>query len=590
MTDRSAAIAAPAAGRPLWRLGLVIGVVSVFTNLLMLTGPLFMLQVYDRVLSSRSEATLLVLFGLVAFLYLMFGLLDHARARIAARAGAQLQMQLEGPVFRAALARRGARELDAQDTIRATQDVAQMQQVAASPVFMALFDSPWVPLFIGVIALLHPLLGLFAALAALFLAGWGALNMWRSRPLQERTQRAQLQADRMGRQIATQAAQMRALGMQPAVLDRWHGLRRAALAESLDSADSGGRFTATARAVRLFLQSAMLALGAWLVLRAELSPGGMIAASIILGRALAPLDQLIGGWPQLQAARAARQRVRALLHAAPPEPARTQLPAPAGALSVANLALRVPGRTGTDSIVLRDVAFKLAPGQALGVIGDSGAGKSSLAQALVGIWPPAQGEVRLDGARIDQYDPGQLGRAVGYLPQSVSLFAGSLRDNIARLDPQARDADVVAAAQAAGAHDLILRQPQGYDTLIDADGGGLSGGQVQRIALARALYGTPALLVLDEPNAALDDAGSQALNTAVRGAKARGASVVIMTHRPAAIVECDLLMRLKAGRVVAFGPREEVLRKTTRNSAAILRDAAAAPQSVPRDSGAAGGS
>lgn len=553
------------------RLLLVVGLVSIFTNLLMLTGPLFMLQVYDRVLSSRSEATLVVLFALVAFLYIVYGVLDHARARIAARAGARYQLHLDEPVFRAALSGAMARGASRHLPVRATQDVALLQQVTSSQVFMALFDFPWVPLFIGVIALLHPWLGIFAAGAAVFLALMSLLNMISSRARQERMFASQQKAEALGRQISAEAAQMRALGMQASALDRWSRLRLNALTEALTSNDTSGGYSASARAIRLFLQSAMLALGAWLVLRAELSPGGMIAASIILGRALAPLDQVIAGWPQVQAARAAQGRLKSLMAAQPPDRPRTRLPTPTGALAVKGLALRIPGSEGRDGILLRDVSFEMRPGQALGVIGDSGAGKSSLAEALVGIWPPFAGEIRLDGALLDQYDPSQLGRAIGYLPQKVTLFAGSLRDNIARLDTDARDEDVVAAAKAAGAHELILSQPKGYDTIVEADGGGLSGGQVQRIALARAFFGDPALLVLDEPNSDLDDAGSRALNKAIRHAKARGAAVIIMTHRPTAIVECDLILRLRAGQVAAFGPMEEVLRRTTRNSEAILR-------------------
>ncbi|MCC1480363.1 type I secretion system permease/ATPase [Roseibaca sp. Y0-43] len=556
----------------------VIGVVSIFTNMLMLTGPLFMLQVYDRVLSSRSEATLVVLFALVAFLYLMYGLLDHARARIAARAGARYQLEMDAPVFKAALAGAVARGASRHLPVRATQDVSLLQQLTASQVFMALFDFPWVPLFIGVIALLHPWLGAFAAGAAVLLAALSLLNISRSRARQERVFAAQQKAEGMGRQLSAEAAQMRSLGMQSVALDQWSRLRADALTQSIAGNDSSGSFGATARAIRLFLQSAMLALGAWLVLRAELSPGGMIAASIILGRALAPLDQLIGGWPQVQAARAAQARLRELLDGAPPEPERTRLPHPKGHLAVKGLALRIPGSEGRDGILLRDVSFEVKPGQALGVIGDSGAGKSSLAEALVGIWPPFAGEIRLDGALLSQYDPSQLGRAIGYLPQRVTLFAGRIRDNIARLDPAASDEDIINAAKAAGAHDLILAQQKGYDTIIDAEGGGLSGGQVQRIALARAFYGNPALLVLDEPNSDLDDEGSRALNTAIQTAKARGASVIIMTHRPTAILECDLILRLKAGQVTAYGPMEEVLRRTTRNSDAILRQAGGAAQ------------
>lgn len=569
------------AGGVAWRLFIVVGVVSIFTNLLMLTGPVFMLQVYDRVLSSRSEATLVVLFALVAFLYVVFGMLDHARARIAARAGAQYQLHLDAKVFRAALAGAVLRGASRHLPVRATQDVALLQQITGSPVFLALFDFPWVPLFIGVIALLHPLLGLFAAGAALVLAAMSFVNMLRSRARQDNIFASQQRAEALGRQISSEAGQMRALGMQETALDRWAELRRHALSDAVAGNDSSGGFSASARAIRLFLQSAMLALGAWLVLRAELSPGAMIAASIILGRALAPLDQVISGWPQVQAARAARARLRRLMAAAPSEAPRTILPRPEGQLTVKGLALRVPGSEGRTGIILRDVSFGLGPGQALGVIGDSGAGKSSLAEALVGVWPPAMGEIRLDGALLEQYDPSQLGRAIGYLPQKVSLFAGSLRDNIARLDPDATDERVIAAAQAAGAHEVILAQPNGYDTIIDSEGGGLSGGQMQRVALARAFYGDPALLVLDEPNSDLDDAGSRALNLAIRNAKARGASVIIMTHRPNAILECDLVLRLMGGTVAAFGPMEQVLRKATRNSGAILGQGAGAPKGAP---------
>ncbi len=545
-----------------------VAAISVFTNLLMLTGPVFMLQVYDRVLSSRSEATLLALFAIVAFLYLIFGLLDHARARIAARLGAQVQDRLDRPVFKAAL--RASPQCCAA-TARTSQDLSLLQGLAGSPVALAVFDFPWVPLFIGVIALLHPWLGLLALLSALALAGLGMANNMGNRARITTGQMRVQCAEQTGQQIAQDALQLRALGMEDAALARWRDQRRAALAAALDASDGIGRFGATARALRLFLQSAMLAAGALLVLRDALSPGAMIAASIILGRALGPLDQIIGGWTQVQAARAAWQRIRQVLAAAPPRPQRMALPGPQGRLSVKGLGLRLPVSSPGDGLVLSDVGFTLEPGQALGVIGPSGAGKSSLAKALVGVWSATRGEIRLDGARLDQYPPEQLGRAIGYLPQRVGLFCGSLRDNIARFDPDAQDSAVLAATMAAGAHELILTLPDAYDTLIGPEGGGLSGGQVQRIGLARAFYGSPALLILDEPNASLDDEGSRALNAAIRAAKARGASVLIMAHRPSAIAECDLLMKLDVGRITALGPVEQVLRKVARNSGDILR-------------------
>ncbi len=545
-----------------------VAAISVFTNLLMLTGPVFMLQIYDRVLSSRSEETLVVLFAIVAFLYIILGLLDHARARIAARLGAQMQDRLDLPVFRAAL--RASNGADA-SAARAPQDLSLLQGLSGSPAVLAIFDFPWVPLFIGVIALLHPWLGVLALGSAATLVVMGMANSLGNRSRITTGQFFAQRSDQIGQQIALDMGYLRALGMQEPALMRWREQRRKTLDAMLWASDGTGRFSASARALRLFLQSTMLAAGALLVLRDALSPGAMIAASIILGRALGPLDQIIGGWPQLQAARIAWQRTRQLLTNAPPTAKRIALPAPSGQLTVSGLSLQAPGKSGAERSLLRDVSFMIAPGQAMGVIGPSGAGKSSLAMALVGVRPPTRGEIRLDGARLGHYPPEDLARAMGYLPQRAILFPGSLRDNIARFDPDAQDEWIIAAARAAGAHEMILALPRGYETSIDHGCAGLSGGQVQRIGLARALYRDPAVLVLDEPNANLDDDGSRALNSAVRAAKARGASVVIMAHRPSAIAECDLLMKLEAGQVVALGPVAQVLRQVTRNSTEILR-------------------
>lgn len=558
--------------RLLW----AVGGISIFTNLLMLTGPVFMLQVYDRVLSGRSEATLVVLLLLAGFLYLILGLLDHARARIAARVGAQIQQALDRVVFAAALRAGSARQGDV-TAARAPQDLSMLQQIASAPVFMALFDAPWVPLFLIVIAMLHPALGMVALGAALGLVVLGAAAISTGRSRVDASLIAAHRSDQTARQIAQGAQHLKALGMQENALARWQRLREDALSHAIAAQDHSGRFGAGVRAVRLFLQSAILAMGAWLVLRSELAPGAMIAASIILGRALAPLDQLIGGWPQFQAGLAAIRRLRGLIATAPQMPHRTVLPAPQGALSVRDMALQVQGaNTGTKTL-LQGISFDLRPGQALGVIGPSGAGKSTLAEVIAGSLPKTTGEIRLGGARFEAYHPDQLQRAIGYLPQRVTLFEGSLRDNIARLAPDATDDAVIAAAQAAGAHEMILSLPQAYDTLIRADGSGLSGGQAQRIALARTLFGDPVLLVLDEPNASLDEPGERALNAAIRAAKQRGAAVVIMAHRPSAIVECDLLLKLDQGRATAFGPTNDILRKVARNSAEVLRPVAQRP-------------
>lgn len=551
--------------RLLW----AIAGISTITNLLMLTGPLFTLQVYDRVLASQSQETLLVLIALVAFLYIVMGLLDHARGRIAARVGAQLQHQLDRPLFQASLNASSDRKADA-TAARAPQDLAMLQQLSSAPLFMALFDAPWVPLFLCIIALLHPLLGLAALGAALLIVLIGLASHSKGRDLVVASQHSSLHSDLLARQIAQNGTTLKTMGLQDALLERWRNTRELALRQTLASQDHSGGFGASARALRLFLQSALLATGAWLVIQAELSPGAMVAATIILGRALAPLDQMIAGWPQIQAALVAMDRLQTRLPDPEPAGLRMQLPPPNGALTLKSVNVRLPDEQGMARSLLHDISFTLGPGQALGVIGPSGAGKSTLAQVLSGGMSPTTGEIRLSAGRLDHYPPEQLSSAIGYLQQSVILFAGTLRDNIARFDPAAEDHAVFAAAMAAGAHEMILKFPQGYDTRIGLDGSGLSGGQRQRVALARALFRDPVLLVLDEPNANLDDAGSRALNSAIRSAKSRGAAVVIMAHRPSAIAECDLLMKLDSGRVSAFGPTEQILRQVTRNSADIL--------------------
>ena len=555
--------------------------ISIVTNLLMLTGPVFMLQIYDRVLSSRSQATLIVLLVLVGFLYAVFGLLDHARARIAARLGAQLQHRLDRPVFETALRLSSRRGSDPAAAARAPQDLALVQQTASAPVFMALFDFPWVILFIGVIALLHPLLGLFALGAALTLVLIGGAGHALGRALAGAGTQSSQQADTLARQIADHAGQMQALGIRENALGRWQQMRETTLRKGLSALDHTGRFSAATRTLRLFLQSALLAAGALLVLQGTLSPGAMVAATIILGRALAPLDQLVSGWPQVQAARAALQRLRVLLQSAATSAPLVLLSQPKAALEVAGLGLRAPDAGGPRKAVLRDISFSLAPGQCMAVIGPTAAGKSMLAAVLCGAFPADMGEIRLDGARLDQYDPDLRRRVIGYLPQQLRLFDGNLRDNIARFDPQAKDDRIVAAAQQAGAHEMILSLPKGYATVLRADGNGLSGGQMQRIALARALFDDPALLVLDAPDTHLDEPGLRILNTAIRRARKRGACVLIMAHHPSVLAECDLLLRLDRGSMAGFGPVGKVLPATTQNATDLLRERPRVP-SAPR--------
>ncbi len=540
---------------------------SIFVNLLMLTGPLFMLQVYDRVLGSRSEETLVALFALVAFLYLMMGLLDYARGRVMARVAARFQDSMESRVFSAVLA---AESRNPGNEIAASglRDLEAVQRFIGSPALIAIFDAPWTPLFLAAIFVFHPLLGFLAVGGGAVLVVVALLN-------QSRTRRPSLEAaaqreatERMADQMRNEAETIQSLGMRGATFARWRQARQTAATRALAAADSAGGYGTTTKTLRLFLQSAMLALGAWLVLQGELTGGAMIAGSILLGRALAPVELLIGQWEIASRASKGWQALGRLLTAMPAEKPRTELPMPRALLDVSQATVVPPGESQAS---LRMISFRLEPGQAMGVIGPSGAGKSTLARALTGVWHTAGGRIRLDGAALDQYDPDTLGRYIGYLPQRVTLFDGTIAENIARLAAQPDAEAVVEAAKKAAAHEMILKLPDGYDTPVAAAGGRLSGGQIQRIGLARALYGNPVILVLDEPNSNLDNEGSEALNRAIRAMKADRKSVLIMAHRPAAIQECDLLMVLDGGIRKAFGPRDEVLKQMVKNHAEITR-------------------
>jgi PrtD family type I secretion system ABC transporter len=541
---------------------------SVFANLLMLTGPLYMLLVYDRVLTSRSVETLLALTVLAGFLYLTMGLLDLVRGRILSRIGARFQAALDPRAYDAAL-RRTALQPDP-DADTALQDSEAIQRLLASPVPAALFDLPFTPLFLAAIALFHPLLGMLALAGGALLIGVAGLSRMRSQAPQRQALTAAMAAQAQADQMRAEAGMIRAMGMGEAAFARWQGLRVRALARQVQAADVTGGFSVLTRTLRLVLQSAMLGLGAWLSLRGEVSGGAMISGSILLGRALTPIETLISQWPLAQRARQGWQSLSRLLGAVPVVAPRTGLPHPRAQIEAMQATVIPPGQAMAS---LRMLTFSIAPGQALGVIGPSGAGKSTLARAMTAAWPCAGGSIRLDGASLAHYDAAVLGGLIGYLPQRVELFEGTIAENIARMAAVPDDAAVVAAARAADAHDMILKMPEGYDTRVRPHGSRLSGGQIQRIGLARAMYGAPVLLVLDEPNSNLDNEGSEALNAAIRAMKADGCAVMIMAHRPAAIQECDLLLMLEGGNRVAFGPRDEVLRKVVQNHDHIRRAA-----------------
>jgi ATP-binding cassette, subfamily C, bacterial len=556
---------ARSAGGLLWAVALF----SVFVNLLMLTGPLYMLQVYDRVLGSRSEETLMALSLLIMFLFLAMGILDHARGRVMGRLAARFQSRLDRRVFEASVNRISVLPNDSL-AAPATRDLEAVQRLIGSPVLLAVFDIPWTPFFIAAIFVFHPMLGWLSLAGGAIIVIIALWNQWATRAQQLRLNAVQTQAERTAETLRAEAETVHALGMSAAGFARWNRQRSDALALATAAGDRSGAFTVTSRTFRQFLQSAVLGLGAWLVLQGELTPGAMIAASILLGRALAPIEQAVGQWALVQRAQEGWNRLSMLLSVQPPEQQRTELPRPRAALEVAALSVVPPGE---QVAVLRGVSFRLEPGQALGVIGPSGSGKSSLARAITGVWRPTAGKIRLDGATLDQYPADTLGALIGYLPQRVALFDGTIADNIARLSAEPDPSRVVAAAKAAAAHDMILRLPDGYDSRVSSLGGRLSGGQIQRIGLARALYGDPVLLVLDEPNSNLDNDGSQALNTAIRALKARGGSVLIMAHRPAAIQECDVLLVMQDGTRAAFGPRDQVLREMVKNHTEIVRQA-----------------
>lgn len=540
---------------------LSLGIFSLFANLLMLTGPLFMLQVYDRVLTSGSLPTLLALALLVAVLYAAYGFLEFIRSRLLVRTGRIVDEELRERVFDAA-AMQGLRGTPGARNEPLT-DLQTVRQYLQSSGPLAFLDMPWTPIYLGVIFLMHSLLGLAALAAAILLAAIAIATEQVTRRHAIESQIAALQANRLAEQCRVNIEAATVLGMVGRLRWRWAGTQERALDSQTLASDRGGLLSTLSRTFRLVFQSAILGLGAYLAVRREISPGAMIAASIIMSRALAPVESAVGQWSQSQAFVRSWKRLGAFLAQMPPRQVRMQLPNLTGNLAVENLSALVPGE---ERPIVAGVSFALQPGSGLGILGPTGAGKSTLARALVGAWPLTRGSVRLDGATLDQWDPEVLGKSIGYLSQESELFDGTIAENISRFAPDPDSRSVIAAAQQAGVHDLILQMPDGYNTVIGRDGRRLSAGQRQRVGLARALYGEPALLVLDEPNANLDAVGEAALVKAVAQARDRGATVLVIAHRPSAIAALDKLLVLKDGRVAAFGPKDEVLDKVLARS------------------------
>ncbi|PTW62651.1 PrtD family type I secretion system ABC transporter [Breoghania corrubedonensis] len=531
-----------------------VGAVSLVINLLMLTGPMFMLQVYDRVLASRSVPTLIVLAGLAGALYVFFGLLEDLRGRSLLRIGQRLDTQLSGASFAAAvnlpvaLGRRGARL----DPVRDLELVRQFL-TGAGPA--ALFDLPWMPLYLAIVFLLHPYLGFLALGGATFIIALLVLNEATSRkPTQEL-------AGLNGQKVTTLTSVRRngevvsAMGMLETLTNRWNAGNQRFLSRQQRASDRALMFASITKAFRFLLQSAVLGLGAWLVIRQEMSSGGMIAASIITSRALAPVEQAVAHWRGFVGARQARRRLDEVPRAETHTP-ETELPAPHRDLKVEALMVAAPGET---TALIQGASFRLAAGDGLGVIGPSGSGKTSLLRALVGVWPTSRGAVRLDGSELNQWTRTALGASIGYLPQDVELFEGTIAENIARFEPEPASEAVLEAARLAGVHDLVAGMDKGYDTQIGEAGARLSAGQRQRIGLARALYRSPFLIALDEPNSNLDAEGDAALTQAIKAMREKGSIVIVVAHRPSALAAVDTVLLMKDGRQAAFGPKQEVL-------------------------------
>ncbi|MFJ7004738.1 MULTISPECIES: type I secretion system permease/ATPase [Pseudomonas] len=521
-------------------------------NVMMLTPAVYMLQVYDRALVSRNITTLGMLTLLVVGLFLLMSALEMTRTRVLIRVGNCLDMALNRRIFSAAFERNLSRA--GGNPAQALQDLAQVRQFLTGNGLFAFFDAPWTPIYLLVCYLIHPWLGLVTMIGSLVLVGLAYLTEKATqKPLAEANQ-ASLSSASYANNNLRNAEVIEAMGMLPSIGKRWYQGHLRILQMQTLASDRAALISSTGRFVRITLQSVILGTGALLAIEGKITPGMMIACSILTGRALGPVEQVIASWKQLLGCRLAWGRLNDLLQDYPQRPPSMSLQRPMGMLAVENV---IAGAPGTTTSIVRGVSFSLVPGESLGIIGPSASGKSTLARLLVGVWPAQAGKVRLDGADIFTWNKAELGPWLGYLPQDVELFEGTIAENIARFAEVDSDA-VIRAARSSGVHDMILRFPQGYDTRLAADGTPLSGGQKQRIALARALYGEPNLVVLDEPNASLDDVGEKALVDALAELKARGATVILISHRPNVLCAVDKILMLRDGAVHMLGSRDEV--------------------------------
>jgi len=534
---------------------LFAGLFSLASNLLYLALPIYTNQIYSRVLSSHSGSTLIVLTVGAAFVFLLSGILDHFRTQVLINFGVAFDRKLASSTF-AALFDLVVRRMGGSNA-QTLRDLDAVRSLLSGGAMSVLFDLPWIPIFMGILFIIDPWVGaltLLGGIAVLLLAI--AQDRATHSALKEQSA-ASIKSYSFTDSALRNAEIVRALGMLPMLGGAWAHFRHTALQMGVVASDRGSFYSAALRFVRMFIQIAIIGLGAWLIIEGSIGSGLLFANMILSSRALAPIDRVVGSWKMLFEGYQSYRRLEDVLDKWEPPVPTTQLPTPKGRITFENVSF---APAGAPSLVLINLNFLIQPGEMIGIVGPSGAGKSTLVRLMVGIWKPNSGTVRLDGADVYSWDRSDFGQHVAYQPQDTELFAGTIRANIARFDPNAKDEDIVKAAQAAGAHDLILRLPKGYETQLGESGVTLSAGQRQRVGLARTLYGEPRVVVLDEPNANLDADGETALLEALAGAKARGSTIILVSHKPSMFASADKLMVLRAGQLVQFGPRDEVMR------------------------------